>query len=116
MLSNKLTPILGALILIALFAILTDNDTSYIEGYEGEIKLLHQKIDSLHSENDVLRDEIKLRDQQFDSLEDVKQKIKVITNEKVIRINNLTSPELQEFFTKRYSNQATNTSSQTSSN
>jgi cell division protein FtsB len=116
MLSNRLTPILSALILLALFVILSDNDTSYIKEYEDKIEALHQKIDSLHGENDDLRNEIKLRDQQFDSLEDVKQKIKIITREKVINIGTYTLPELQEFFTKRYSSQATNTSSQTSNN
>lgn len=116
MLSNRLTPILGALILLALFVILTNDNTSYIEEYNNKIEALHKKIDSLHSENHNLRNEIKLREQRFDSLEDVKQEIKIITREKVININTYTPSELQEFFTKRYSSQTTNTSSQTSSN
>ena len=116
MLSNRLTPILGALILLALFVILTNDDTSYIEEYDKKIEALHQKIDSLHSENHDLKNEIKLRDQRFDSLEEKKQQIKIITREKVININTFTPSELQEFFTKRYSSSATNTSSQTSNN
>ena len=116
MLSNRLTPILGALILLALFVILTDNDTSYIQEYEQKIEALHRRIDSLHGENVDLKNEIAKRDQEFDSLEEVKQQIKIITREKVININTYTPTELQEFFTKRYSSQTTNTSSQTSSN
>ena len=120
MLSNKFTPILGALILIALFAIFTDNDTSYIEGYEGEIKLLHQKVDSLHSENGVLRDKVKLKDEQFDILENKKLPIKTVTYEKTKLIPFIPDNEYQAVFTNflihRYPRLYTNTSSKTNTN
>ena len=94
-------------------------DTS---SYLKKIEDLEQKVDSLHSENEVLNLEVnrmesrlEIYDKEVDSLENRIVIIKKNTDEKLRNVNNLSISELQRFFAERYnSSDLKGTDSQTS--
>jgi len=111
MLSNKLTPILGACVLLAIFVIFSKDDTSYIKEYEDRIDVLELVVDSLKSKNDGLHLEVLKLEKKSDSLdtkiEDIEQQRKNIIRSYEIylqQINDLDDSDLEQWILSRYNN------------
>lgn len=121
MLSNKILKIAPYIIILVLSALLfSENDTSYIKEYEDRINSLNKKIDSLHTNNTGLKNEISNLEKQSDSL-NVKialakeERIKIIKSyEYYLKdILELDDTELERWFSTRYPTNTTDTSSST---
>lgn len=94
-----------------------------IETYKGELELLEKRVDSLNLINlglekrvTTYRDSIALYESE---IADIKNSIKLIrkkADEKINFVPNLTFPELEEFFAKRYNSKATSSDSKAGSN
>ena len=87
----------------------SSNEEKYINDYNSKIKLLEQKVDSLHYVNDDLVFKIDTLNQQIAKLdiEIDKQDKKIVTlkykvNEKVNSVDSFSNDELTRFFTERY--------------
>jgi peptidoglycan hydrolase CwlO-like protein len=91
-----------------------------IEAYNEKIDNLATEIDSVQQLNKELDDriqslhsEIELIDSDIDKVQNNITNIKKNTDEKINRIDSLTTSELQKFFTDRYDSILTRTSSET---
>lgn len=91
-----------------------------IETYQDELELLESKVDSLHFANDQLESDIFAYRTAIDSYEKEISKIRknieeirLEANEKINTVSELTLPELEEFFTKRYPSATSSTSGKT---
>jgi len=84
-----------------------DNIGAEIDSIQGLNKELDERIQSLHSE-------LELIDTDIDRVQNNIYTIRRNTDEKKNSVDNLTLSELQEFFAKRYDSILTRTSSETS--
>ena len=98
--------VIGSCILV--FAFLNDKE-DYVDEYNAKIKALEAKVDSLHSENEGLNNnilELNLQitnlDKEIDLQDNKIYTLNIKTNEKVSSVDLFNDDELEQFFTDRY--------------
>jgi peptidoglycan hydrolase CwlO-like protein len=98
--------VIGSCILV--FAFLNDKE-DYVDEYNTKIKALEAKVDSLHSENEGLNNnilELNLQitnlDKEIDLQDNKIYTLNIKTNEKVSSVDLFNDDELEQFFTDRY--------------
>ena len=99
---------IGAVIVYRVIFVKYDIKTN-IEGYEAAIQALEQKVDSLHSENNLLEyqaDSLEIRlDQSDKKIKQLNSRIYVIkreTQKQLDAVDLFGDDELELFFAKRY--------------
>jgi uncharacterized protein YoxC len=87
----------------------SSKEEKYINDYNNKIKVLEQKVDSLHSENyeltfkiDTLNTQISKLDQEIGLKDNKINNLRYEISTKVDAVDNFNDDELERFFTERY--------------
>ena len=105
---NRFVILFVALICVIMY-LFFDKKDNYVDEYNAKIKALEAKVDSLHSENEGLNNnilELNLQitnlDKEIDLQDNKIYTLNIKTNEKVSSVDLFNDDELEQFFTDHY--------------
>jgi archaellum component FlaC len=120
--SKTQTSVLWILAAVLVYSVFLENSIKTdVEKYKSSIETLQKDVDSINRENQVLNsnieqfyDEIIKIDSSISKVQVNIKSIKKQTNEKINSVDNYKFSKLEKFFSERYGNKTSTTSSKTS--